>query len=321
MQIRAENIGYNKEEMTACGRCGKRNPPNRVVCLYCAVVLDVPDDGLHGNLKYRKLENWERGYNIVIVPHEGLSVETAATRIGELFSLETETVINILERRKPFPIARLESDRHAETIIKKLEACGVKSICIPDAELANDQPPIRLRGIEFNDGELILHLFNSDQDINLPASDLRLIVSGAVLESKIEITHRRKSGKNEALDEVQSSNHESLIDLYTYRDRTGYRIRSGGFDFACLGVDKTILAAENLTRLISRLSNFALNIIVVDDYLSIRKELSLVWEPEIRKDSQGIQRSGMGKVNIANVATSSNLQQFTKYSRLQRYLL
>ncbi|MEO7674556.1 MAG: hypothetical protein ABIU09_10835 [Pyrinomonadaceae bacterium] len=36
MAVQSENIAFGAEELIACVKCGKPNPPNRASCLYCA---------------------------------------------------------------------------------------------------------------------------------------------------------------------------------------------------------------------------------------------------------------------------------------------
>lgn len=45
------------------------------------------------------------------------------------------------------------------------------------------------------------------------------------------------------------------------------------------------------------------------------------WEVEVSNDPRGIQNTGFRKRGFATVATTSNLNQFTKYSHLQWSLL
>jgi hypothetical protein len=319
-QGQEDKIRFRPDEMIECGSCGKRNSPNRVACLYCAAILDLPER-VHGNLKFRRLESWEKGFNIVIIPDVMTAPETAAATIAELLSVDAEPAARFLKGKRPFPVARLESNRHARSVNESLTARGIRSVTVTDQELADDRPPLRLRGIEFGDCELILFPLNTGGELRIRTDDVELMVSGVILESKTETTHRRRSGKNEALDEFQSSSHEPLIDLYTKNYKEGFRIRSGGFDFSSLAAEKTVLAAENLKRFVSKLVSLAPDAMVIDDYLSVRRALDVVWEPEIRKDTQGVQRSGLGKFNVNNVSIYSNLQQFTKYSRLQRHFL
>ena len=317
---RTENIGFRPEEMIACGACGKANPPNRLACLYCAGQLNAPV-AAKVQLKLRQLENWEKGYNLIIIPRSTVLPENAITEISSLLSFDADSIGALYERGDPFPAARLETVRHTEVAEAKLAELGVDSLTVSDEELAAERPPVRLRAIEFTDDALILIPFNPGPEIEVLAADLRLIVTGAIFESKTETTKRRKSGKYKSVDEIQTSNDQPVIDFYTNVDRIGYRIRSGGFDFSCLDSEKTILAAENVNRLVSKLAGIAPAAKLVVDYLSRQMELSLVWEPETGKHSHGVQRTGLGQINVSNVASSNNLQQFTKYSRLQRHLL
>ena len=101
----------------------------------------------------------------------------------------------------------------------------------------------------------------------------------------------------------------------------GYRVFTSGFDFSCLGDEKGLLASDNLKRLTSKLASLSSNAKLVHEYRSVRQSLGSVWEPEIRRDTKGLQRTGFGKREFGSVMTTSNLEQFTKFSRLQRHLL
>ena len=132
---------------------------------------------------------------------------------------------------------------------------------------------------------------------------------------------KRRRGTTKLIDETATASDESILDMYSKRDGIGFRVHLTGFDFSCLGDDKGLLAVENLRRLIVRLKEHAPNAKLVTNYGSVRPALSQVWEIESRKDSQGLKRSGFGKREFGAVASSSNLNQFTKYSRLQWHLL
>lgn len=120
------------------------------------------------------------------------------------------------------------------------------------------------------------------------------------------------------LDATETASDEMLIDIYGKDDQIGFRIEQKGFDFSCLGDEKKILAAQNIKLLVEKLKRFAPNAKVSEDYLKVREFLGEIWEVEHRKDSQGLKRHSFGKFDFSNLATSNNLGQFTKYSRLQR---
>jgi len=82
-----------------------------------------------------------------------------------------------------------------------------------------------------------------------------------------------------------------------------------------------LLAAQNIKQLLARLAEHAPNARVVSNYKDVRGALAHVWDVEIRSDPKGMQTVGLGKRAFATVAVSTNLNQFTKYSRLQWRLL
>jgi hypothetical protein len=64
--IQSEDIAYKPAELVTCGGCGRTNPPNRLHCLYCAHQLEIaPEIAASAALNLRKLEPWERGFNLV----------------------------------------------------------------------------------------------------------------------------------------------------------------------------------------------------------------------------------------------------------------
>ena len=143
----------------------------------------------------------------------------------------------------------------------------------------------------------------------------------AIFQKAVESTAKRKKGESKILETAEISSDEILIDIYEKADSTGYRILTKGFDFSCLEAEKGILARENIQKLIARFQEFAPNAKLVNDYLSVKEHLGEVWEIEERKDSKGLTRKNFGKFDLANVMLSSNLQQFSKYSRLQWHIL
>lgn len=70
LPVTAENIAFKPEEMIVCAKCARTNPPNRTKCFYCGGELEISDAQsriLKPNL--RKLELWEKGFNVVFLPN------------------------------------------------------------------------------------------------------------------------------------------------------------------------------------------------------------------------------------------------------------
>ena len=165
-------------------------------------------------------------------------------------------------------------------------------------------------------------LFNKDEIVEIANEDLTLLVTGAVFERKIEAVEKHnKKGENKILDSTEIASDETLLDIYSRTDSSGFRIWTKGFDFSGLENEKGILAKDNFKKLIEKLLRTAPNAEFVDDYRQVREVLADVWEVEQKNASQGLKRESFGKFNLGSVTTVNNLSQFTKYSRLQWHLL
>ena len=314
------NPAFDRREMLTCAACRRTNPPTRARCFYCAAELE--NDGRH--LRHRKLtvrkpENWEKGFNLVCAGKSADEIDFA--RAAEAFEAELETIRNIVESGKKLPLLRVETEREAQIVGENLRLSGIETEIVSDSVLAADKLPKRLRGLELADDKVILIHFNNDEISEIAREDLILIVKGTIFERKIEAVEQRKKGEVKIVEQFDTAKDEVLFDVYSRRDADGFRIYAKGFDFSCLGKQKGWLAAENLQTLLQRLSEFAPHSTLIDDYLSVREMLGKVWEVEHRSDPKGLKHQGFSKYNFAKVETSSNLQQFTKYSRLQKMLI
>ena len=322
LPVQAENIAFSPDEMIECGKCARMNPPVRLKCFYCAAELEIPA-ARAANLQsgLRKLEDWEKGFNLIYQPNSTEETKSDWAEIAKIIRLEPDILRKIVETKKNLPLARVESEKEAKIVAGKLRENGLTTLIVADEKLSADVLPTRLRGLEFDGDRLILVLFNTSEIREIRRDDLILIVSGAVFERKTESVEKRKKGKSVILDASETASDESLLDIYSCDDAGSYRITAKGFDFSSLEAEKGIVARENMKKMIEKLREFAPNAKFDGDYSAIREVLGEIWEIEIRKDSQGLKRHGFGKFDFSNVATSSNLRQFTKYSRLQREIL
>lgn len=323
LPVGAESVGFQADEMILCAKCQRAIPPTKPNCFYCGAELEISEAQrrfLRPNL--RKLEAWEKGYNLIIKPSAPLLDSSKIAEIGRTLKMETETLRKIIEAGKPLPIVRAESEKEAAIAQNCLHHSDLESFIVSDENLHLEKPPRRLRGIEFFDDSLILILFNQDEIVEIKREDLALIVTGAIYERRIEATEKHsKKGENKMLDSTETASDESLIDIYSCEDLIGWRMLAKGFDFSCLEAEKGILAKDNIVKLADKLQNFASNAEFVDDYRRLREYLGTIWEVSQTTASQGLKRDGIGKFNLENLTTVNNLSQFTRYSRLQRNLL
>lgn len=323
LPVQTENVAFKPEEMIACAKCRRMNPPNRPNCVYCGGELDAADARSQFlKLNLRKLESWEKGFNIILLPNLQIFDEAKTAEIAGFLKMEKETLQKMNRANKPLPVVRIESPKEAEIIKTRLREFNIESLILSDEALAFDRPTRRLRGIEFFDDKLILILFNQDEVTEITTADLALIVVGAMFERRIEATEKHnKKGDNVILNQTETASDEVLFDIYNRRDSLGFRIYAKGFDFSCLEADKKLLAKDNIKKLTETLRRFAPDAKFVDDYVQNRSLLADVWNVEQKTDSRGLKREGFGKFNLGNITTVNNLSQFTKYSRLQWHLL
>lgn len=321
LPVTSENIGFKPEEMNACPRCGKSNPPTRPNCFYCSADLETAVEGSDaGQLSSRVLENWEKGFNVVYLP-VSTAVQQDISGVARFLSMDIDTLEKVIGPKSIIPIARLESPEEAAAVAEYLSRRGIECTITGDDLLESDKLPVRLRGLKFSGENLILTRFNTNEEIEIHRDDILLIVTGALFEAKTETIEKRKKKQTSIVLETQAKSDSGIIDIYVGGDSIGYRIPVSGFDFSCLGAEKGLLAAENIRRLTEVLRNFAPSAKFVGNYSTIRELLDAVWPVERRRDSHGRQGTGFGGKDFTNIESINNLQQFTKYSRLQRNFL
>lgn len=315
--IQSEDIAFKRDEMIACDVCGRTNPPNRFNCIYCANELEISSSETAAvKFANRKLETWERGHNVILVKQT--SAEGNIRSAADFLGIEPAAISEMLETTTPLPVARVETETEAVVIRNSLEQNGFACSIVSDVELNIEKPNVRLSGMNFTNTSLTLVNFNTDERIEIAWSDLELIVEGILTKGRVDVVEKkRRRGKTKLIDETATSSDEQILDLYTRDDGNGYRVHQAGFDFSCLGDDKGLLASENIRSLIAELKRRAPNAKYINSYSQIRWLLDDVWEIESRKDYQGLQRTGFGKVEFGSVASTSNLTQFNKFSRLQ----
>ena len=295
LPVRSEEVGFQPGEMVACGKCARRNAPNRLKCMYCGAALEISaEQAARIKPVLRKLENWEQGFNLIYTPNDERFSAEAVAELARLIGREPEFMQNVLTARRPVPVARCETQREAVILKNHLDERGFGNFIVGDEALAAEIAPKRLRGLEIRDGYLFLTLFNTNEIEVVSFEDLRVIVAGAIFQKAIESTEARKKGESRMLDATETASDESLIDLYTEKNSNGYRVLTKGFDFSCLGAEKGMLAGDNLRRLAGRLQKLAPHARLVDDYLALRNVLGEVWEVEQRRDSQGLTRQRFG---------------------------
>lgn len=316
--VRSEPVGYSADEMSACGKCGRANAPLRAECLYCGTALSVDmNAAAAGQITLREPEAWERGTNVVLLGLDGATVHLEALTAA---GVEKETAEKLSGFASPTPLIRVATEEAAAVIAERLGAAGIRAAIFSDEELTGTSGPVRLRSIEHEDGKLVLYTFNSNDAVTFSAEDLRLIVTGSLIETRSETQMKRKKGAYKGVEDSIVRSDTGVADLYFAEDLTGYRILTAGFDFSHLGDAMGIIAAENLKAVVSVLRMLSPNAVLADDFAAKRSMLERVWQCGSRNESKGVQRTGFG-LTVTKGRVSDNSEQFTKYSRLMRFTL
>ena len=317
--IQTENIAFDRTEMITCSHCERANPPNRFKCLYCAGDLKLSSQRADAiNVVVRKPESWERGVNIIL---HGVSDAANTKHAATMLSLEQEEIVRIIGAGKSLPLARVESTVEADAVINRLRGLGIDCFAVNDEILAVETPSVRIGGFEFLPGEFAVKNFNTGIYTRFPADEIALIVEGVISKTKVDsVEKRRLRGESKLIDQTSLSTDDRVLDIYPSNQATGFRLSPTGFDFSCLGDQKSLLARENWGLLIDLLKTKLPSAEFVTDYPEIREALETAWPSESRTETKGMIQTGFGKREFGTVAKTSNLEQFNKYSRLRRYL-
>lgn len=314
--LRSDEPGYRPDELLSCGRCRRTNPPNRLECLYCGETLAIDTEGANRiELRVRELEAWEKGFSVVLLVKPD---STITDDIASLFSdlgIDDGLTKRILEFESPTPLVRVPTEAACRVIESRITKIGAKVAIVSDDDIGDETSPVRLRSCSIEKEKLVLTTFNTNEAIEFPLDALTAIVTGMIIETHSEKTLKKKKGNYLGSDDAVVSSDVGVADLYLEGESNGFRIMTTGFDFAFLGDAKSILAADNLKLLVSKLEELSSNAKIFSDYQVKRKLLDSVWPCKTQNESKGFVRSGFG-VSLSKGEFTSNAEQFTKYSRL-----
>ena len=93
LPVQAENPAFKPEEMILCAKCRRTNPPTRLACFYCGAPLEI-SEAQSKNLKpnLRKLEIWEKGFNLILTPDAQTFNNEKSAEIAKLLNISVRTV-------------------------------------------------------------------------------------------------------------------------------------------------------------------------------------------------------------------------------------
>jgi len=234
-----------------------------------------------------------------------------------VLGLKTTDVEIAIGLDRPVPLARTATIEEARTLADRLFSLGLRVDIFKEDALNLDLPIKPVRALAFTAGGLAATILRGET-ISIEWDELVLIVVGRLVVKRVETEERRRRGSAKPLDSRSLFSDEPVMDLYASSDEVSFRIRSGSFDFSCLGTEKSVTAFENFTKLLNLLNQRAPRVEVDDAHRSLRAVLESIW-PLAPQTSKGEwRRSGTGRVDVSTVTTLDNEIQFNSYSRVRQ---
>lgn len=318
----SEPVGFSHEQMLRCDNCLRANPPTRVSCLYCGAALTHTEASAQLRMpSLRQPEKHEQGYNTILRSsvQAHISVETLR-EVAKLLKLSVEDLQKLIDAGIPVPLARAASSDETNLASERLRVYGIDSLTLSDHDLGVDEV-VRARGMNLTDETLFIYQSTEKEVDEVRWSELRLLVVGRLQTKKVEVVERMSRGsEKELLDACQFFSDEAVFDLHTSNQRS-WRIGANSFDFSCLNELKSLIAGENLQKLRRVIQDKAQGLIVDEQYKDLKQVLEPVWPNEQETQSRGWRRERPGKYSMGAATHISNESQFTRYSRLRRYLV
>lgn len=318
----SEPQGFAPDQMIRCDECLRANPPTRVACLYCSASLPVTESSARLRKPVlRPPEKHQSAYNSILLPTGSALSAEALAEAGDLLKLSVQHLQRIIAEKVPLPIACTASREEAELLFNRLRDAGLQTITLSDDDLgASEMTVKRIKSMSIDDQLVTLQQAGTRDQTEVRWKDVALIVTGRLFVRRVEIQERKtRRAENEIVQSSEFSSDEAVIDFYTATQSQTWRINANGFDFSCLGSNKTLIANENILRLQQLIAANATHAQVDDSYKKLRHTLDLVWGRQQETQSSGWRRERPGKLSVGLATINSNETQFTRYSRLRRY--
>jgi hypothetical protein len=317
----SEPQGFAPDQMIRCEECLRANPPTRVACLYCSATLPMTEAAARLRKPVlRPPEKHQPGYNSILLPSAEPTAEVLS-QVADLLKLSAESLQRIVAEKVPLPVACTASREEAELVFTRLRDLGVETITLSDDELGASETSIkRIKAMSFDDRVLTLQQAGTREQAEVQLDDVVLIVTGRLFVKRVEIQERKtRRAENEIVQSSEFSSDTAVLDFYTGTHSQTWRVSADGFDFSCLGSRKTLIANENIVKLVDVLVANSANARVDDSYRELRRTLDLVWASQQETQSSGWRRERPGKLSVGVATSNSNESQFTRYSRMRRY--
>lgn len=321
--VQSEPQGFSPEEMVRCEACLRSNPPTRANCLYCSAALSGGQRTADHHLtKLKPLEDSELGYNCILLPTEPNNLVTAKlSDAAHLLKLKLSELERISNLHLALPVARTATRTDSELVIRELGSFGLNAITVADVDLGlSGLPVVQIRAAEISDDGIKLQQIGGAEGITISWSQIALLVSGRLITKRVESAEQKgRGGEREILEANEFFADQLVLDLYISDRPETFRITANNFDYSSLPGRK-LMVADNFVLLQNLIQTRSPEAHLDNSYLSLRQMLDVIWPSGQRTGSGGLRRERPGKFSLESFIESSNVNQFTRYSRLRSFL-
>ncbi|PYS43598.1 MAG: hypothetical protein DMF71_06715 [Acidobacteria bacterium] len=261
----------------------------------------------------------DESYYLIWRPAPAIDLdESKLATAASLLQLSAPELSQAATLGQPVPLARANTFEQATTLGDELRGLGIENLTVAARELKAEMAPKKIRALEFSEDSVTG--ITSGAPESTAWAEILLIVAGRLHEKSAVVEARRRHGQMQPVDSRELFADDLVLDLYSGADETGWRIIATGFDFSCLGSEKKMTAVDNFQALTKVLRERASRAEFDDSYVRVRQMLAAVWPLDQETRRGEWRRSGAGKFDLSTVTTTDNATQFTRYSRLRRWL-
>jgi hypothetical protein len=320
----SEREGFAFEEMITCNECLRSNPPTRMTCLYCGST--VPATESSAPLRKPTLiqpDKLHPGYNAIFIGKSQIPLDPKPlNEAAQFLKLTPEALAKVLAAPVPLPLAHTASEEEANLVTQRMRELGIDSCTVSDKELGIFEGcVVRIRSLRFDETSFSLRFSSGSHEKEIAYEDLVLLVQGRLIIKTTEVKERKsRASENELLGTSEFFADQPVVDIYSSRNSETWRVAANNFDFSCLLDQKTLVAGENIFKLVRVIKAKAAHMEIDEHYNSLRQSFESIWGSEKETKSRGWRRDAPGKLTIEAATTDSNETQFTRYSRLRYHM-
>ncbi len=309
---------FSASELVQCAACLRANPPTRASCLYCGSALEMNQLNAFVAPPVQTTDaSSDVVFHLVAVAPMRLD-QAALNEITELLDIKASDLQSLLTHSVGAPVFVATSEQQARIAAANLEERGISVEVISDEQLAIHDAPKPISALKIDNDKVLGVVGRSAEVVDSLWANIKLIVIGRLYFATREIDQKKNRSRH-IIDEREMLTDEAVLDVYFAGRAEGWRISAASFDFSCLGERKQLTAFANFTALTGLLHEHASAATFDDSYTGLRAALNSVWPMEQVANTKERRRTGFRAFD-SSVTSIDNELQFTRYSRLHRYL-